>query len=39
MHTSNTLFSNVIPYAERLCLTARDPVLMSSPLAHQTGFM
>ncbi|MBN9562067.1 MAG: cyclohexanecarboxylate-CoA ligase [Alphaproteobacteria bacterium] len=39
MHTSNTLFSNVIPYAERLGLTAADPVLMASPMAHQTGFM
>ena len=39
MHTSNTLFSNVIPYAERLGLTDRDVVLMSSPMAHQTGFM
>lgn len=39
MHISNTLFSNVIPYAERLGLTNRDVVLMSSPMAHQTGFM
>jgi len=39
MHTSNTLLSNVIPYAERLGLTARDPVMMASPMAHQTGFM
>ena len=39
MHISNTLFSNVIPYAERLGLTQRDVVLMSSPMAHQTGFM
>ncbi|HEX2940146.1 MAG TPA: AMP-binding protein, partial [Rhodopila sp.] len=39
MHTSNTLFSNVIPYAHRLGLTQDDVVLMSSPMAHQTGFM
>jgi cyclohexanecarboxylate-CoA ligase len=39
MHISNTLFSNVIPYAERLKLTGDDVILMSSPMAHQTGFM
>ena len=39
MHTSNTLFSNLEPYAERLGLGASDVVLMASPLAHQTGFM
>jgi hypothetical protein len=39
MHTSSTLFSNVIPFAERLGLTDRDVVLMSSPMAHQTGFL
>ncbi|MCR9188383.1 MAG: AMP-binding protein [Alteromonadaceae bacterium] len=39
MHTSNTLFSNVRPYADRLHLTSDDKVLMASPLAHQTGFM
>ena len=39
MHTSNTLFSNVIYYAERLGLGAKDVVFMGSPLAHQTGFM
>ncbi|SNC59603.1 cyclohexanecarboxylate-CoA ligase [Marinobacter sp. es.048] len=39
MHTSNTLFSNVRPYADRLHLTSNDKVLMASPLAHQTGFM
>jgi cyclohexanecarboxylate-CoA ligase len=39
MHTSNTLFSNVIPYAERLGLTSADTVMMASPMAHQTGFM
>ena len=39
MHTSNTLFSNLDPYAERLNLSDRDRVLMASPMAHQTGFM
>ncbi|HEA53779.1 AMP-binding protein [Marinobacter antarcticus] len=39
MHTSNTLLSNVRPYADRLHLTAADSVLMASPVAHQTGFL
>lgn len=39
MHTSNTLFSNIIPYARRLGLHQSDVALMASPLAHQTGFM
>jgi len=39
MHTANTLFSNIVAYAERLHLTENDVVLMASPMAHQTGFM
>ncbi|SCV01900.1 Cyclohexanecarboxylate-CoA ligase [Cupriavidus necator] len=39
MHTANTLFSNIVAYAERLRLTGDDVVLMASPMAHQTGFM
>jgi cyclohexanecarboxylate-CoA ligase len=39
MHTSNTLLSNIHPFRERLGLTARDIVLMASPLAHQSGFI
>lgn len=39
MHTANTLFANIIPYAQRLHLGADDVVLMASPMAHQTGFM
>lgn len=39
LHSSNTLFSNVRPYAERLGLNSKDKVLMSSPMAHQTGFL
>jgi cyclohexanecarboxylate-CoA ligase len=39
MHSANTLFANIVPYAERLRLGADDVVLMASPMAHQTGFM
>ncbi|RMJ04417.1 Short-chain-fatty-acid--CoA ligase [Marinobacter litoralis] len=39
MHTSNTLFSNVRPYADRLHLSSDDSILMASPVAHQTGFL
>jgi cyclohexanecarboxylate-CoA ligase len=39
MHTSNTLFSNLVHYAERLRLGEGDVVLMASPIAHQTGFL
>ena len=39
MHTSNTIISNLDPYAERLGLGKDDVVLMASPMAHQTGFM
>lgn len=39
LHTSNTLFSNVRPYAERLHLGADDVIMMASPIAHQTGFL
>ncbi|MBQ0130941.1 MAG: AMP-binding protein, partial [Comamonas sp.] len=39
MHTANTLMSNIVPYAQRLQLSAQDVVLMASPMAHQTGFM
>lgn len=39
LHTSNTLFSNVRPYAERLQLGPEDIVFMASPIAHQTGFL
>ena len=39
MHTANALFSNIVPYAERLHLAENDVVLMASPMAHQTGFM
>ncbi|AWI54698.1 cyclohexanecarboxylate-CoA ligase [Aquabacterium olei] len=39
MHSANTVFSNIVPYARRLQLGAGDTVLMASPMAHQTGFM
>jgi cyclohexanecarboxylate-CoA ligase len=39
MHTANTVMANIIPYAARLHLDAKDVVLMASPMAHQTGFM
>ncbi|WP_354683656.1 cyclohexanecarboxylate-CoA ligase [Cupriavidus necator] len=39
MHTANTLFANIVAYAERLRLAGDDVVLMASPMAHQTGFM
>jgi cyclohexanecarboxylate-CoA ligase len=39
MHTANTLFSNILPYAEAMRLGRDDVVLMASPMAHQTGFM
>lgn len=39
LHTSNTLFSNVRPYAERLHLSSDDTLFMASPMAHQTGFL
>lgn len=39
MHTANTMYSNLVPYAERLHLNADTQLLMASPMAHQTGFM
>lgn len=38
MHTSNTLFSNVHGYIERMGLTPSEVVLGASPLAHLTGY-
>lgn len=39
MHTSNTMLSNLHPFAERLKLTGDDVIHMPSPMAHQLGFM
>jgi cyclohexanecarboxylate-CoA ligase len=38
-HTSNTMLSNLAPFAERLQLSGRDVIHMPSPMAHQLGFM
>ena len=39
LHSSNTLWSNIRPYADRLHLSNADIVFMASPMAHQTGFL
>jgi cyclohexanecarboxylate-CoA ligase len=39
MHTSNTMLSNLFPFAERLGLGQADVIHMPSPMAHQLGFM
>ena len=39
LHSSNTLWSNIRPYAERLHLSGQDVIFMASPMAHQTGFL
>ena len=39
MHSSNTLFSNLAPYCERLGHSHDEVVLMPMPLAHQVGFI
>ncbi len=38
MHTSNTLFSNLHAYAERMELTDSEVILGASPMAHLTGY-
>jgi cyclohexanecarboxylate-CoA ligase len=39
MHTSNTMLSNLAPFAARLHLGGNDVIHMPSPMAHQLGFM
>ena len=39
LHTSNTMLSNLVPFADRLALGADDVIHMPSPMAHQLGFM
>jgi len=39
MHTPNTVLAIIYPVIERLRLTERDVVLMSSTFAHQTGYL
>ncbi len=38
-HTSNTMLSNLMPFADRLHLGENDVIHMPSPMAHQLGFM
>lgn len=39
MHTANTQFANLKALAPNIGLSRNDTLLMSSPLAHQTGFL
>ncbi len=39
MHTANTLFCHLYPLNAHLALTGDDIFQMSSPMAHQTGFI
>ena len=39
MHTANTMYANLLPFAERQYMNADDVIMMFSPMAHQTGFM
>jgi cyclohexanecarboxylate-CoA ligase len=39
MHTPNTTLSTIHPLIDRLALSDRDVILMSSTLAHQTGYL
>jgi cyclohexanecarboxylate-CoA ligase len=39
MHTANTQFGNLQSLAATIGLNSKDTLLMSSPLAHQTGFL
>jgi cyclohexanecarboxylate-CoA ligase len=39
MHTANTMFANVVPFAARMNLTARDVGFSPTPLAHQLGYL
>lgn len=39
MHSSNTLYANVVPFAERLRITDLDVVVCPTPLAHQLGYL
>lgn len=39
MHTANTQFASLSVFSPRVGLSDRDVILMSSPLAHQTGFL
>ncbi|MFP1644734.1 cyclohexanecarboxylate-CoA ligase [Pontitalea aquivivens] len=39
MHTANTMYANLAPFAARLGMSQDDVILMFSPMAHMTGFM
>ena len=39
LHTANTMFANVIPFAERMGLTRADVGLSPTPIAHQLGYL
>lgn len=39
MHTANTLFANVIPFAETLALSKDDIGFSPTPIAHQLGYL
>jgi cyclohexanecarboxylate-CoA ligase len=39
MHSTNTLLSNVAPFAERMRITDADVVVCPTPLAHQLGYL
>lgn len=39
MHSSNTMLSNLVPFAVRLGLQSGDVIHMPSPIGHQLGFM
>jgi len=39
MHTANTMFANVVPFAVRLGLTAADVGFSPTPVAHQLGYL
>ncbi len=39
LHTANTMFANVIPFAERMGLTRDDVGFSPTPIAHQLGYL
>jgi cyclohexanecarboxylate-CoA ligase len=39
MHSSNTLYANVVPFTHRLKITESDVVVCPTPLAHQLGYL
>jgi cyclohexanecarboxylate-CoA ligase len=39
MHTANTMFADVIPFAERMKLTHDDVGFSPTPIAHQLGYL